>query len=237
MPTILITGANRGLGLEFTRQYAADNWDVIACCRTPAEADELNAMAAAHNNVTIEKLDVADFAAIEALHAKYRDTPLDILLNNAGIIGPIPIDKNIQRQHFGQIEYDIWEDVMRVNCYAPMKMTETFMDNVAASEHKKIISISSSVGSITEMTIPGVAYASSKTALNRGMTIAANELKSKGIIVGLFCPGYVKTRMDAFGYAMVEIEESVSALRPMIAAMTIEDTGTFRGHDGRIIGW
>ena len=87
------------------------------------------------------------------------------------------------------------------------------------------------------MTIPGVAYASSKTALNRGMTIAANELKSKGIIVGLFCPGYVKTRMDAFGYAMVEIEESVSALRPMIAAMTIEDTGTFRGHDGRIIGW
>ena len=141
MPTILITGANRGLGLEFTSQYAADNWDVIACCRTPAEADELNAMAAAHNNVTIEKLDVADFAAIEALHAKYRDTPLDILLNNAGIIGPIPIDKNIQRQHFGQIEYDIWEDVMRVNCYAPMKMTETFMDNVAASEHKKIISI------------------------------------------------------------------------------------------------
>jgi NAD(P)-dependent dehydrogenase (short-subunit alcohol dehydrogenase family) len=237
MPTILITGANRGLGLEFTRQYAADNWDVIACCRTPESADELNAMAAENSNITVEKLDVADFDAIEALHKKYQDQPLDILLNNAGIIGPIPIDKNITRQHFGQMEYDIWEDVMRVNCYAPMKMTETFMGNVGASEHKKIINISSSVGSIAEMAIPGVAYASSKTALNRAMTIAANELKSKGIIVGLFCPGYVKTRMDAFGYAMVEIEESVSLLRPMIAALTIEDTGSFRGHDGRTIGW
>jgi len=237
MPTILITGSNRGLGLEFTRQYAADKWAVIACCRTPESADELNAMAAEHSNITVEKLDVADFDAIDSLGKKYCDKPLDILLNNAGIIGPFPIDKNIQRQYFGQMEYAIWEDVMRVNCYAPMKMTETFIGNVAASEHKKIINISSSVGSIAEMTIPGVAYASSKTALNRAMTIAASELKSKGVIVGLFCPGYVKTRMDAFGYAMVETEESVSLLRPMIAAMTIEDTGSFRGHDGRIIGW
>ena len=111
------------------------------------------------------------------------------------------------------------------------------MDNVAASEHKKIICISSSVGSISEMCIPGVAYASSKTALNRAMTIAAQELKAKGVIVGLFCPGYVKTRMDAFGYAMVEIEESISLLRPMIAALTLEDSGCFKGHDGRTIGW
>ena len=111
------------------------------------------------------------------------------------------------------------------------------MDNVAASDQKKIICISSSVGSISEMNIPGVAYASSKTALNRAMTIAARELKPKGVIVGLFCPGYVKTRMDAFGYAMVEIEESISLLRPMIEALTLEDSGSFRGHDGRIIGW
>ena len=237
MQKILITGANRGLGLEFTRQYAAEGWHIIACCRSPESADELNTLAAGNSNIIIEKLDVADFAAIDQLGVKYKDTPIDILLNNAGIIGPIPIDENITRQHFGQMEYDIWEDVMRVNCYAPMKMTETFMGNVAASNQKKIICISSSVGSISEMNIPGVAYASSKTALNRAMTIAARELKSKGVIVGLFCPGYVKTRMDAFGYAMVEIEESISLLRPMIEALTLEDSGSFRGHDGRIIGW
>lgn len=237
MPNILITGANRGLGLEFTRQYAAEGWHIIACCRSPESADELNTLATANTNIVVEKLDVADFNAIDALGKKYQDTPLDILLNNAGIIGPIPIDENITRQHFGQMEYDIWEDVMRVNCYAPMKLTEVFMDNVAASEHKKIICISSSVGSISEMCIPGVAYASSKTALNRAMTIAAQELKAKGVIVGLFCPGYVKTRMDAFGYAMVEIEESISLLRPMIAALTLEDSGCFKGHDGRTIGW
>jgi NAD(P)-dependent dehydrogenase (short-subunit alcohol dehydrogenase family) len=237
MPNILITGANRGLGLEFTRQYAAEGWHIIACCRSPESADELNALAAGNNDIIIEKLDVADFAAIDQLGVKYKDTPIDILLNNAGIIGPIPIDENIMRQHFGQMEYDIWEDVMRVNCYAPMKLTETFMGNVAASDQKKIICISSSVGSISEMNIPGVAYASSKTALNRSMTIAARELKPKGVIVGLFCPGYVKTRMDAFGYAMVEIEESISLLRPMIEALTLEDSGSFRGHDGRIIGW
>ena len=237
MQKILITGANRGLGLEFTRQYAAEGWHIIACCRSPESADELNTLAAGNSNIIIETLDVADFAAIDQLGVKYKDTPIDILLNNAGIIGPIPIDENITRQHFGQMEYDIWEDVMRVNCYAPMKMTETFMGNVAASNQKKIICISSSVGSISEMNIPGVAYASSKTALNRAMTIAARELKSKGVIVGLFCPGYVKTRMDAFGYAMVEIEESISLLRPMIEALTLEDSGSFRGHDGRIIGW
>lgn len=237
MQKILITGANRGLGLEFTRQYAAEGWHIIACCRSPESADELKTLAAGNSNIIIEKLDVADFAAIDQLGIKYKETPIDILLNNAGIIGPIPIDENITRQHFGQMEYDIWEDVMRVNCYAPMKLTETFMDNVAASDQKKIICISSSVGSISEMNIPGVAYASSKTALNRAMTIAARELKPKGVIVGLFCPGYVKTRMDAFGYAMVEIEESISLLRPMIEAITLEDSGSFRGHDGRIIGW
>jgi len=237
MPTILITGANRGLGLEFTRQYAADGWDVIACCRHPETAEELNELANANDKIIIEQLDVCDFDAIDALGEKYKDTPLDILLNNAGIIGPFPIEENIQRQHFGQLEYDIWDDVMRTNCYAPMKMTEVFMNIVAASDQKKIINISSSVGSIGEMTIPGVAYASSKTALNRSMTIAASQLKSKGVIVGLFCPGYVKTRMDAFGYAMVEIEESVSLLRPMFDALTIEDTGCYRGHDGRVIPW
>ena len=99
MPTILITGANRGLGLEFARQYAEDGWTVIACCREPANADELQALAAANDAVTVEQLDVTDFAQIEVLGAKYTGVPIDILLNNAGIIGPLPIAENIERQN------------------------------------------------------------------------------------------------------------------------------------------
>jgi NAD(P)-dependent dehydrogenase (short-subunit alcohol dehydrogenase family) len=237
LSTILITGANRGLGLEFTRQYADDEWKVIACCRSPDEADELKSIAADNPEVVIEKLDVADHAAIDVLGKKYEGVPIDLLLNNAGIIGPIPIADNIERQYFGSMEYAVWEDVLRVNTFGPVKMAEVFLENVAASEQKKIVTISSTVGSITEMAIPGLAYASSKTALNRVMTIIAGQVKERGIIIAMYCPGYVKTRMDAFGYAMVEIPDSIAALRPMIADLTIEQTGSYTGHDGRTIGW
>lgn len=237
MSVVLITGANRGLGLEFVRQYAADGWQIIACCRKPDEANELQALADENSEIVIEQLDVNDFDAIDSLAEKYKGRPIDILLNNAGIIGPIPIAENIERQHFGSMEYDVWADVIRTNTFAPVKMAEAFLENVAASKQKKIVNISSTVGSITEMTIPGVAYASSKSALNRAMTIVANEVKGKGVIVAMYCPGYVKTRMDAFGYAMVEIPESIAALRPMIADLTLEQTGSYTGHDGRTIGW
>ncbi|MEJ2140017.1 MAG: SDR family oxidoreductase [Gammaproteobacteria bacterium] len=237
MAKILITGANRGLGLEFAKQYAADGWDVIACCRKPEAADELQQLANDNPAVTVEQLDVADHAQIEALGKKYAGVPIDVLLNNAGIIGPVPIAENITRQNFGSMEYDVWDEVLRVNTFGPVKMAEVFLDNVAASEQKKIVNISSTVGSITEMTIPGIAYATSKSALNRAMTIVANEVKSRGVIVAMYCPGYVKTRMDAFGYATVEIKDSIAALRPMIANLTIEQTGSYTGHDGRTIGW
>jgi NAD(P)-dependent dehydrogenase (short-subunit alcohol dehydrogenase family) len=237
MPTILITGANRGLGLEFTRQYAADGWRVIACCRKPESADELNELAASNDSVVVEQLDVNDFSAIDALAQKYAGQSIDVLLNNAGIIGPIPIAENIERQSFGSMEYDVWAEVLRTNTFAPVKMAEAFLENVAASEQKKIVNISSTVGSITEMAIPGLAYASSKSALNRVMTIIAGQVKERGVIVAMYCPGYVKTRMDAFGYATVDIPDSIAALRPMIADLTIEKTGSYTGHDGRTIGW
>lgn len=237
MPTILITGANRGLGLEFSRQYAADGWRVIACCRNPEQANELQELAAGAVDLTVEKLDVKDFAGIDALGEKYQGVPIDVLLNNAGIIGPIPIDENIKRQNFGTMEYDVWADVLRTNTFAPVKMAEVFLDNIAASDQKKLVTISSTVGSISEMSIPGLAYASSKSALNRVMTIIAGQVKARDVIVAMYCPGYVKTRMDAFGYATVEIPESIAALRPMIAGLTLEQTGSFTGHDGRTIGW
>lgn len=237
MPSILITGANQGLGFEFTRQYAADDWEVIACCRTPARAEALQALAGRHPNVAIEPLDVTDHPAIESLGTKLAGRPLDILLNNAGIIGPIPIRENVHRQHFGSMEYDVWQNVIDTNTFGPLKMAETFIGHLRAGEQKKLVNISSNVSSIAEMTIPAIAYASSKSALNRAMTIVAEQLRKDGIIVALFCPGYVKTRMDSHGYAMVEIEESISALRPLIADLTMEHTGILRNYEGRIIAW
>ena len=180
----------------------------------PTKADELQALARANPSVVIEKLDVTDHAGIEALGAKLAGQPLDILLNNAGIIGPVPIRENVHRQHFGSMEYDVWQEVIETNTFGPLKMAETFLEHLKAGEQKKLVNISSNVSSIAEMTIPAIAYASSKSALNRAMTIVAEQLKQDGIIVALFCPGYVKTRMDSHGYAMVEIEESHQRTAP-----------------------
>lgn len=237
MPTILVTGASRGLGLEFARQYADDDWQVIACCRSPDTADELQSLAANNKNLTIEKLDVQNHAEIEALAKKYTGQPIDVLMNNAGLIGPLPYEDHIHRQHFGTTDYTAWDTVIQTNVYGPLKMAEAFVEHVAASELKIIANISSEVSSIAGFTVPAIAYASSKSALNRAMTIVANELKDRGIIVKLFCPGYAKTRMNFSGYATVEIPDSIAGLRDLISKLTIEDTGTFTRYDGKTLAW
>jgi NAD(P)-dependent dehydrogenase (short-subunit alcohol dehydrogenase family) len=234
---VLVTGANQGIGLEFTRQYAANGWDVIACCRTPEKADELQKLATENGAMKIERLDVCDHDAIEQLGNNYAGKPIDVLLNNAGIIGPVPIRENIHRQTFGSIDYDVWQQVLETNTFGPIKLAETFVENLAASEAKKLVNISSNTGSIAERCQPAIAYSSSKSALNRATTIIAEELKNRGIIVALFCPGAVKTRMDAWGNAGVGIEESVSSLRPLIDALTMAESGSFRDYTGRTIAW
>lgn len=235
MPTTLITGASRGLGLEFTRQYLADGWDVIACCRDPEQADELAALAGPKLN--IHGLDVADFAAIDALSSTLSDRPIDVLINNAGIMGELPLAENLHKQHFGKLDYAIWESIFRINTFAPVKMAEAFIGQIGASAQKKLVNISSTVGSMSEMTVPAIGYSASKTALNRTMTIVADSLKEKGIIVALLCPGYVKTRMDFAGYATVEADASIAGMRALIEAMTLEQSGKFMRYNGEPIGW
>jgi NAD(P)-dependent dehydrogenase (short-subunit alcohol dehydrogenase family) len=233
--TVLVTGANRGIGLEFTRQYLAAGWRVIATLRDPANATELQALGG-NGELVIEALDVTDHDQIDALAARYRGQPIDVLLNNAGVIGPVPIPAHIERQHFGTLDYALWEQVLRTNTLGPMKMAEAFVDCVAASEQKKIVSLSSTVGSLVERDTAAFAYATSKTALNKAMRLLAGVLRERAIIVALFCPGYVQTRMD-FGTAQIKPADSVTGLRALIAGLTLADSGSFRRYNGETVAW
>ena len=236
MPSILITGANRGIGLEFARQYAADGWDIIATCRDPSASDALQELAHGNTAVKIERLDVTAHDEIDALASRYAGLQLDVLLNNAGIIGPLPIPENIGLQHFGSIDYALWEHVLRTNTLAPIKMAEAFLSQIKAGQQKKIATLSSTVGSLVERDTPAMAYATSKTALNKALRLLASQLKEAGICVGIFCPGYVQTRMD-FGGADVSAKDSVSGLRRLIEDLGPEQSGSFRRYDGAQIAW
>lgn len=234
--TVLVTGASRGIGLEFTRQYADDGWSVIACCRSPDDAPELSAIAREHATVDLEGLDVTDHAAIDNLARKLGSTAVDVLINNAGIMGALPFRDNLPRQHFGSLDYRLWDEVFRTNTLGTVKVTEAFADAVAASKQKKIISLSSTTGSIAESRREALAYTTSKTALNKAMTIIAERLRPRGVIVAIFCPGYVKTRMNVGG-ATVEISDSVAGMRRLISGLTLADSGTFRRYNGDSIAW
>ncbi len=235
MATILVTGANRGLGLELVRQYASDKHRIIAACRNPAEATELTALSQVHD-VTVEALDVSDFDAIDSLAADWSYGPIDILINNAGIFGPKAQAENDWRQSFGHMDYGIWEQVIRTNLMAPLKMAEAFIAQIAASDLKKIVSLSSTVGSIAETETGIYAYRTSKAGLNMAMTTLANELRGQEIAVGVFCPGWVRTSMGGTG-ATVTPRDSIAGLRQRIAELNIEQSPQFLRYNGESIPW
>lgn len=237
-PTVLITGSNRGIGFALARLYAERGWGVIATCRSPKKAEDLVALRDAYPQVVIEQLDVTDFARIDALAERYREVPIDILINNAGILG------DNEKQKFGTFDYSAFDEVMAVNTRGPIKMVEAFIENVAASDQKKIMNISSYVGSI-EKTFGGQNfYRASKAALNMSMRTIARELKyskvksRKGIIVGLIDPGVVDT-----GFAknvpipMISADESAAGVIAVIDGYTSKETGSFLRYDGKSIPW
>src|SRR5262245_31651614 len=179
--TVLITGANRGLGLEFTRQYAADGWHVIACCRDPKEAPELKKLKA-----EVHALDVTSQESIDHLAKTLNGKPIDVLINNAGTHG--------DRRSFGETDIALWKQIFAVNTIAPYQVLAALLDNVVAGAQKKVVNISSKVGSIGDAPGGGnYAYRSSKTALNMVMVNAAHELKNHGITILLIHPGWVQT--------------------------------------------
>lgn len=236
MPTVLITGANRGLGLELTRQYAEDGWTVIAACRDPITAVELQSLEKQHDSLKVHKLDVADFTAIDDLARDLTGQAIDVLLNNAGLFGPKAKSENDPGQEFGHMNYDMWTDLFRVNTMAPFKMAEAFITHVGASAQKKIVTITSSVGAI-ERADGGIhAYRSTKSAANMLMHNLAFDLKHRDVITAAVCPGWVKTRMGGPA-APLEIPDAITGLRKTIAGLTLESSGRFWLYNGEALPW
>ena len=226
MPTVLVTGANRGLGLEFARQYAADGWRVLATCRRPTAAAELKEI---KGDVQVHALDMREDAQIPTLAMTLARERIDILVNNAGVSGP--------REHFGKTETQAWLDVFHVNSIAPAHMAEAFVDHLERGQRKLIVNITSKMGSVADNTSGGsYIYRSSKAALNMVAKTLAVDLASRGITVVLFHPGWVRTDMGGPG-ALITPRESVTSMREKISTLTPADNGKFFNFDGRPLPW
>ena len=237
MRTVLITGANRGLGLEFVKQYVAAGDHVHACCRRPGGAAELKALEKA-NRITlhVHALDVTRTEAIHRLAGALTETPIDILINNAGIFGPkAGADKDL-RQSLGHIDEEIIARVMRVNALAPLMVAQAFVEHVARSSEKKMVAISSSLGSIGGSPAGDYAYRMSKAALNMAMAALAGDLLDRRISVSVFSPGWVKTEMGG-SKAPQTVEASVRGLRALIASNSIPGRAQFQLFDGTPLPW
>ncbi len=249
--TVLVTGSNRGIGLQLVTQYAEEGWDVIATSRTPHDDDDLKALAESHSNLVVEQLDVTDMGSIAALAEKYQGRPIDVLINNAGLLG------GREGQDWGNLDPDLFAQVMAVNVFGPHKVSEAFADNVAASDQKKLIVISSTIGSISRMQnpTPFPILATSKAAVNMAMRTVAMQLKDQGVIVAMLMPGLVRTRMSyqAGGMSLedasqqtdfdferpgsISATESATRIRNVIASLDGSETGIFLNNDGSRLDW
>jgi NAD(P)-dependent dehydrogenase (short-subunit alcohol dehydrogenase family) len=236
----LVTGANRGIGLALSTVLADKGWHVIATCRDPEHADELKALSAKHPGVTIDRLDVTDNAALDALAAKYRGQPIDVLINNAGILG----DPDAQR--LGRFDQKTFEEVLRVNAYAPLRVAQAFLDNVAASQQKKIITLTSRAGSIAvaDQAHDNYFYRMSKSASNMSMRLLQNDVRARGIVVGMISPGPVDTQMNREwrhgappSPSLQSPIQSAAAVVKVIEQLTPERAAHALDYDGEELPW
>ncbi|KCZ51317.1 SDR family oxidoreductase [Hyphomonas pacifica] len=223
MPTVLITGANRGVGLALARQFLSNGYDVIGTAREPDKADELKAAGA-----KTMQLDVADPNSIAALKAGLGDTPLDYLVNNAGIASSTAL---------GDLDYGEFEHVLRVNTIAPLRIIEALTDNVAAGDKKVIANLTSKMGSIEVTDAPSaLIYRTSKAALNMALRTAARSLAGQGISVLTLHPGWVKTDMGGPN-ALVSPEDSAAGLYKVITGTAPATELRFFDYEGNILPW
>ena len=239
MPTVLVTGAGRGLGLEFTRQYSAAGWSVIACARQSATAELAPLAAASAGRIDAQQLDVGSPESIAALAKRIGDRPIDVLINCAGTMGRGNFAKEgLALGRFGTTDLEEWQDVFRVNVFAPMKMAETFVENVARGDQKIIVSLTSVIGSITKNTIGGLySYRGTKAALNAVMHSMAIDLGRKfKIIAAPIHPGWTRTDMGG-PRADIDAVTSVTGMRKVIAELTPEKAGRLWMYNGEELPW
>jgi NAD(P)-dependent dehydrogenase (short-subunit alcohol dehydrogenase family) len=230
MPTVLITGANRGLGIEFCRQFAKANWTVIACCRTPDSATELRRLCE-HTTLQIEELDVSNFEQINTLSNKLSDLKIDVLINNAGIY------QDTKQTSFGSLDYKAWAHSLQVNMIAPVKLAEAFFHQIIHSDKRLIVNISSLMGSIADNSSGGsLLYRSSKAALNAAMKSLSIDLKHHTIGILTLHPGWVLTDMGGAN-ALITATESVTGMRQVIESFSLTQTGCFVRYDGKPMPW
>ena len=249
--TLLVTGSNRGMGLEFVSQYAEKGWNVIATSRSPSDDNDLINLAKANPNIQIEKMDVTNVSEILSLAEKYENQSIDLLINNAGMSG------DRVNQAWGQIDQNEFEKLMSINAFGALKVSEAFSNNVSMSEDKKIVAISSVAGSISSMGRPSSLpiLSISKAALNMAMKTIALRLKDDGVTVILMNPCAVDTRalrqafglsleeaekatnFDYKGYPTVSAEEGVKRMIKIIESVDQSQSGSFLNHDGKKLPW
>lgn len=231
MRTVLITGANRGIGLEHARRYAERGARVFATARKPGEAEELTALAKRHGGqVEVLPYDAMDDEAPAALRARIGAEPLDLMFANAGGMGT-------RRQSFGDVDVEAALGLIRVNALAPLKLAEALANNVAQSDRKIMAFQTSLMGSIADNGSGGAyAYRLSKVALNMIGKCVANDLRGRGVMSVLLHPGWVRTRMGGPS-GKISVEECAEGQQRILNALTPDQSGRFFNYDGRELPW
>jgi NAD(P)-dependent dehydrogenase (short-subunit alcohol dehydrogenase family) len=224
MTTVFITGANRGIGLEFAKQYKTEGFNVIGTARNPDKAIELKAL-----GVTVMQLDVTDPQSVKDLSKALKGQSIDILINNAGFFDrrDVSLDK---------VDFDVFERTLSINTLGPLRVTQALIENLQKGKKKMVINVSSGLGSISKSSGRWYAYRSSKSALNQINKILSVEFKDQGFTFTVIHPGWVRTDLGGPG-ATYSTEESVSKMMKLITKLTIGNTGKFYDLEGATVPW
>ena len=230
MATILITGTNRGIGLEFTKQYLARGDRVIATCRDIEAADALKKLRNDHDKLEVRQLDVSSAESILEFVQQLADTPIDIFINNAGVYGP-------RNAKFGEVDGQLWASVLQVNSIAPLMLSQLLMPNLRQGKDKKMVYLTSKMGSIDDNSGGGsYIYRSSKTALNSVVKSLAIDLAGEGFSAAVLHPGWVLTDMGGQN-ALIDTKTSVTGMLQVVDDLDPQSSGSFFNYDGSIIAW
>ena len=230
MATILITGTNRGLGLEFVQQYLQRGERVIATCRNPDESDALQELAASNPILSLLPLEVSDAQSMAVFAEAIKDEAIDVFINNAGVYGP-------RDANFGNVSGEDWEEVLKINSIAPILLTQLIIGSLRQGSEQKLVYITSKMGSIDDNRGGGsYIYRSSKTALNSAVKSLSVDLADEGFSVALLHPGWVRTDMGGPN-GLIDAPESVSGMISVIDNLSAANSGQFFNYDGNVIPW